>query len=473
MAITKIHAIKHTVGKSITYIGNELKTENGEYISTFGCAYETAELEFELTAQQARYDGGENQAYHLIQSFKQGEVTAEQCHEIGKRLADEVLGGKYEYVLCTHTDKGHYHNHIVFNAVSFKDYKRYRSDKKSYFRIREISDKICAEYGLNVIEESKHRNSYEHKKTYISNKYRIKKAIDECILYSVDYDDFITRMKNRNYIVRQDEYLWFRNSDNKRFTKTDTIGKAYSRDNIERRIKGIYRPTTINLLIDIENNIKCQQSKGYEHWAKIHNLKLAAKTLNILHERGLMNYDDLSKRVSEKSEKLKSLQDKIKSDKQRISEIDTIMKNLNTYRKLKPIYEEYSNKNPLMKNSFYNKHKQEIDLFQRVVNELKSHRTANNKLPNIKNLEAEKSKLQSEISKLSEQFTTVKSERAELEALKQNVDMFLKKTPELQQETQPKEKPSILKKLAEYQDRAKQQNEQHKHKHHRDNNPEL
>ncbi len=477
MAITKIHAVKHTVGKSIIYIGNDLKTENGEYISTFGCAYETAEIEFKLTAQQARYDGGENQAYHLIQSFKQGEVTAEQCHEIGKRLADEVLGGKYEYVLCTHTDKGHYHNHIIFNAVSFKDHKRYRSDKKSYFRIREISDKICAEYGLNIIEESEQRNGYKHKRTYISNKYRIKKAIDECILYSLDYDDFITRMKNQNYIVRQDEYLWFRNSDNKRFTKTDTIGKAYSRDNIELRIKGIYRPTTINLLIDIENNIKCQQSKGYEHWAKIHNLKLAAKTLNILRERGLMNYDALSKRVSEKSEKLKSLQDKVKSDKQRISEIDTIIKNLNTYRKLKPIYEEYSNKNPLMKNSFYNKHKQEIDLFQRTANELKQYKNKSDKLPSVKQLEAEKQKLQTDITKLSEQFTAVKSERVELEVLKQNVDMFLKKTPELQQkaskEKKPQQKPSILKKLAEYQDRAKQQNEQHKQKHHRDNNPEL
>lgn len=421
-------------------------------------------------SQNAR-NGGENQAYHLIQSFKQGEVTPEQCHEIGKKFVDEVLGGKYEYVIATHTNCGHYHNHIIFNAVSFKDYKRYKSDKKSYFRIREISDKICAEYGLNIIEPNKNNRNYEHKKTYISNKYRIKKAIDECILYAADYEDFIRQMQSRNYIVRQDEWLWFRDSSNKRFTKTDTIGKAYSRDNIERRIKGIYHPTTVDLLIDIENNIKCQQSKGYEHWAKIHNLKLAAKTLNILQECGLLNYDNLSKRVSEKSDKLKSIQDKIKSDKQRINELDTIMKNMNTYRKLKPIYEEYSNKNSLMKNGFYNKHKQEIDLFQRVANKMKQYKNKSDKLPSVKQLEAEQQKLQTDITKLSEQFIAIKSERDELAVLKQNVDMFLKKTSKLQQETQPKKKPSILKKLAEYQDSAKQQNEQHKH--HRDNNPEL
>ncbi len=473
MAITKIHAVKRTLGKSITYIGNDLKTENGEYISTFGCAYETTELEFELTAQQAKYDAGENQAYHLIQSFEQGEVTPEQCHEIGKRLADEVLGGKFEYIVCTHTDKGHYHNHIIFNAVSFKDHKRYRSDKKSYYRIREISDKICAECGLNVIEESERRSGYEHKKTYISNKYRIRKAIDESILYTVDYEDFLKQIQSRNYIARQDEWLWFRDSNNKRFTKTDTIGRAYSRENIEKRIKGLYRPNTVDLLIDIEHNIKCQQSKGYKQWATIHNLKLAAQTINILTERH-WSYEDLSKRVLEKSEKLKSIQDKIKSDKKRISEIDTVMKNLNTHRKLKPIYEEYLNKNSLMKNSFYNKHKQEIDLFQRVAAELKPHRTANNKLPNVKNLEAEKQRLQTEIESLSEQFTVLKSECTEFAALKQNVDMFLKKTPELQQETPKEEKPSILKRLAEYQERQKQQDEQNKsQQHHKDNNPEL
>lgn len=472
MAITKIHAVKRTLGKSIEYIGNSLKTENGEYISTFGCTYETAELEFELTAQNAKYDGGENQAYHLIQSFKQGEVTAEQCHEIGKKLADEVLGGRFEYIVCTHTDRNHYHNHIIFNAVSFKDHKRYRSDKKSYFRIREISDKICTEYGLNVIEETNRRSSYEYKKTYISNKYRIKKAIDECILFATDYEDFIRQMKNRNYVSRQDEWLWFRDNSNKRFTKTNTIGRAYSRANIEKRIKGIYKPTAVDLLIDIEHNIKCQQSKGYEQWAKIHNLKLAAKTLVILQERGLANYELLSKRVSEKSEKVKELQNQIKADRQRINEIDTVMKHLNNYRKLKPIYEEYKNKNPLMKNGFYNKYKQEINLFEKTANNLKSHLTDSGKLPNIKQLENEKSTLQSDISKLSSQLETVKIEYADIAVLKKNIDMFLRKSPELEQE-RSEQKPSILKKLDEYSEVARQQNREHKQKYYRDNSPEL
>ena len=468
MAITKIHPIKHTLGKSITYIGNECKTEGGKYIYTFGCAYETAELEFELTAQSAR-DGGENKAYHLIQSFKPNEVTAEQCHAIGKKFADEVLGGKYEYVLCTHTDKGHYHNHIIFNAVSFQDHKRYRSDKKSYYRIQEISDKICAEYGLNVVEPSGRKRSYEQKKTYISNKYKIKKAIDECILFAVDYEDFLRRMRDKKYIVREDEFLWFRDTVNKRFTKTDTIGRGYEKDNIELRIKGMYQPKTVDLLIDVEHNVKCQQSKGYEQWAKIHNLQLIAKTLIVIHERGIADYDDLAKRVSDKSKKLKETADKIKSDKKRITELDALIKKLNMYRNLKPIYEEYTKKNPLLKNSFYSNHKQEIDLFRRLTNELKPHLTENNKLPSMKQIESEKQRLLADISRLSALHKDIKEEYDDIAVLKKNVDMFLDIKPE--QET-PKKKPSILKKLTEYRERADRETEQTQH-HNGHNDPEL
>lgn len=149
----------------------------------------------------------------MLQSFKLGEVTEEQCHEIGKRFADEVLGGKYEYVLCTHTDTGVYHNHIISNAVSFKDHKRYRSDKKSYYRIREISDSICNEYGLDVIERNKQQQKKKYKWVYpkkITNKQYIRRAINDAILYALDYEDFIREMESRGCEVRQDEELWFR-----------------------------------------------------------------------------------------------------------------------------------------------------------------------------------------------------------------------------------------------------------------------
>ena len=276
-------------------------------------------------------------------------------------------------------------------------------------------------------------------------------------------------MRDKKYIVREDEFLWFRDTDNKRFTKTDTIGRAYKKENIELRIMGMYHPRTVDLLIDIEHNVKCRQSKGYEQWAKIHNLKLIAKTLIVIHERGIADYEDLAKRVSAKSEKLKTIGDKIKSNKKRINELDALIKKLNMYRNLKPIYEEYAKKNPLLKNSFYSNHKREIDLFQRLTNELKPHLTENNKLPSAKQIEAEKQRLLTDISKLSALHKDIKEEYDDIAILKKNVDMFLDIKPE--QET-PKKKPSILKKLAEHRECADRETEQTQH-HEGRNDPEL
>ena len=231
----------------------------------------------------------------------------------------------------------------------------------------------------------------------------------------------------------------------------------------------MYQPKTVDLLIDIEHNVKCQQSKGYEQWAKIHNLQLIAKTLIVIHERGIADYDDLAKRVSEKSKKLKETSDKIKLNKNRITELDALIKNLNMYRTLKPIYEEYTKKNLLLKNSFYSNHKQEIDLFRRLTNELKPHLTENNKLPSMKQIEAERQWLLTDISKLSALHKDIKEEYDDIAVLKKNVDMFLDIKPE--QET-PKKKPSILKKLTEYRERADRETEQTQH-HKGRNNPEL
>lgn len=184
-----------------------------------------------------------------------------------------------------------------------------------------------------------------------------------------------------------------------------------------------------------------------------------------------MNYETLSKRVSATSDKLKSIQAKIKSDKQRLNELDNVMKSLNTYRKLKPVYDEYTKKNPFTRNSFYNKHKQEIELFQQTAKNLKSHRTPDNKLPSAKQLEAEKRKLQADIEKLSPQYTATKSEYSDIETLKKNVDMFLGQAPELHQTKDTKEKQSVRRRLEEYRERAKQQNENQNHR--RRNSHEL
>ncbi len=484
MAITKIRTIKHTVGKSIKYICDDEKTKDN-LIYSFNCTPETAELEFELTAQQAR-NGGQNLAYHLIQSFRPNEVTPEKAHLIAREWADKVLQGKYEYVLATHTDKKHIHTHIIFNAVSFKDHKRYKSDERSYYRLREISDELCEQYGIEPVKagtQKKKFNYERHYTRYVSKKSLIKKAIDESILYALTYDDFLNEMKLRGYVSREDDFLWFRYEDDKRFSKTDTIGFAYKATNIQKRIAGLYRPVNINLIIDIESNIKCQQSKGYEHWAKLHNLKTAAKTLIRIGELGLESYDDLVNKIYAQEDKIKSLKSQSAKAQERVSEIDKIIRNNEIRKKYLPVVKEYNSK-MLFKGSFYDKHKKEIDSYNKAAAFLKPH-MINDKYPNPKNLEKEKSRLQSEIANCNDEIAGIKSEHDDLSVLKQNIDVFLGKheaVSEQQQKSAPHQntvsskRGSLLSRLKENQKKADEINNQRKQSYHHDKghiNPEL
>ena len=471
MAITKIHPIKYTVGKAIDYICNIDKTDGERLIYGFNCTRETAELEFELTAQNAR-NGGQNQAYHLIQSFKPGEVSPEQAHLIAKEWADKVLNGKFEYILATHTDKSHVHTHIIFNAVSFKDYKRYKSDKKSYYRLREISDEICERYGIEPIkpEQQKKKFRYERQyKKYIPKKYLIKKAIDEAILCSFTYEDFLSEMKSNGYIVKEDDYLWFRDIADKRFSKTDTIGNAYKADNIQKRIGGIYRPKNINLIIDAESCIKAQQSKGYEHWLKIHNLKIAAKTLVRMEEMGITSYDDLTERISKQEDKIQTLKLSNGKAQKRISEINKIIRNNEIRKKYMPVAKDHSK--AFFKDGFYKKHKNEIDSYNNAVRFLKPH-MINGKYPNQGNLEKEKSRLQAEIANNNSKIAEARVTYDEYAALKQNLDMMLGYGQEQPKISEPQRRASIRKKLEENKKIAAEQSRQRK-QYHKGYNPEL
>ena len=154
MAVTKIHPIKSTLKKALDYIENPDKTDEKLFVSSYGCSYETADIEFQMLLDQA-YQKGNNLAHHLIQAFEPGETTAEQAHEIGRQLADEVLQGKYPYVITTHIDKGHLHNHIIFCAVDMANQRKYISNRQSYAFIRRTSDRLCKEHGLSVVKPGK------------------------------------------------------------------------------------------------------------------------------------------------------------------------------------------------------------------------------------------------------------------------------------------------------------------------------
>ena len=350
MAVTKIKPIKSTLSKALDYIENPDKTDGKMLVSSFGCSYETADIEFEYTLSQALQKGN-NLAFHLIQSFELGEVDYQKAHEIGKQLADAVTKGQHEYVLTTHIDKGHIHNHIIFCAVNFVDHHKYNSNKRSYYGIRNMSDKLCRENGLSVVvpgkgSKGKSYAEYQAEKTGTSWKGKLKTAVDALIPQVSSFEELLTRLQAAGYEIKPGKYVSCRAPGQERFTRLKTLGADYTEEAIRERIAGRRTKAAkapreqrgVSLLIDIENSIKAAQSRGYEQWAKIHNLKQAAKTMNFLTENKIEQYADLVSRIEEMAAESGQAGDSLKEVEKRLSDMALLIKNVTTYQKTKPLY---------------------------------------------------------------------------------------------------------------------------------------
>ena len=393
MAVTKIKPIKSTLSKALDYIKNPEKTDDKMLVSSFGCGYETADIEFEYTLSQA-LDKGNNLAHHLIQAYEPGETTPEQAHEIGRQLADAVTKGQYEYVLTTHIDKGHIHNHVIFCAVNFVDHHKYNSNKRTYYNIRNTSDRLCRENGLSVVvpgKESKGKSyaEYQAEKTGTSWKGKLKIAVDTLIPQSSDFEDFLRRLQAADYEIKPGKYISCRAPGQERFTRLKTLGADYTEEAIEERIKGKRTRTAnapkaerrgINLLIDIESSIKAQESRGYEQWAKIQNLKQAAKTMNFLTENNIEQYTDLVARIEEVTAASEQAADALKDVEKRLTDMSLLIKNISTYQKTKPVYDAYRK----AKNAeqYRASHESSIILHEAAVKALRAAQFGG-KLPNV------------------------------------------------------------------------------------------
>ena len=356
MAVTKIKAIRGTLSKALAYISNPDKTEDKLLISTYGCASETAAQEFEWTRRIAEQKGMKPVriiARHVIQSFEIGEVTPELAHEIGKQFADEILGGKYEYVLTTHIDKDHVHNHLIFNAVDFVDYHAYKSYKRIYYDMREVSDRLCKENGLSVIPPSQNKGmgykEYTEAKRGTSWKQKLKQTIDRIVITAKDYDDFLRLMQEAGYEIKTGKYISFRAKGQERFTRSKTIGENYTEERIKERIAGrtprrSQRQTTpkgISLIGDIQERIRLIDSRGYEYKAKLTILKEAARTLNYLTENSLLQYADLEKKVEDVHSSYDRTGKELKAVEARLREVQPLIKNISNYQRLKPVYDAF------------------------------------------------------------------------------------------------------------------------------------
>ena len=425
------------MSKAIAYILNPEKTDEKLLVSSYGCASETAAREFEWTRKLAEQKGMNPVriiARHVIQSFEIGEVTPELAHEIGKQFADEILGGKYEYVLTTHIDKDHVHNHLIFNAVDFVNYHAYKSYKRIYYDMREVSDRLCKENGLSVIPPSQNKGmgykEYTEAKRGTSWKQKLKQTIDRLVITAKDYDDFLRLMQEAGYEIKTGKYISFRAKGQERFTRSKTIGENYTEERIKERIAGrtprrSQRQTTpkgISLIGDIQERIRLIDSKGYEYKAKLTILKEAARTLNYLTENNLLQYADLEKKVEDVHSSYDRTGKELKGVEARLREVQPLIKNISNYQRLKPVYDAFQKAKD--KPGFKAKHEAELVIFEAARSTLLAMQ-GDEKLPSLKTLQAEQAQLFEEQERLYAERNRFKKEAKQIETIKSNVDTFL------------------------------------------------
>ena len=424
------------------YAMNGEKTANGELITSFECAPQTAASEFAFSKRiYFQKTGRESEhdiiAYQFRQSFKPGEVTAEEANRIGYEFAERFLKGRHAFIVCTHINRHHIHNHVIWNSTNLDCTRKFRNFWYSTNAVRKLSDIICIEHGLSVIEKPGRKGlSYDKwlgNKAKPSNREIVRIAVDE-ILDSKpkDMEEFIRMLEDKGFKIKRGKHLTLMHTDFRKSIRMDSLGDGYMEEDIraiiagtkqfvQRRHRDILAPEKNSLLIDIEAKLSEGKGGGYERWAKVHNLKQMAQTINYLREQGLLDLNELQKRTDDVTSKYHELSDKIKLIEARIKEIAELKTQIINFAKTREIYAAY-------RKSGYSK-----DFLAGHETEILLHKTAKKafnemnfqKLPTIKSLNDEFSELAAEKKNLYNEYTSVRDEMRELLIHKSNVEKIL------------------------------------------------
>ena len=458
MAYTKIHAIKATVHKTIAYICNPSKTDNSILVTSFGCSPETAHYDFKFALSKTNQND-EKKAFHMIQSFLPGEVSYEEAHQIGMEFADKLLQGKYNYVLTTHIDKGHVHNHIVFCAADNIEHKKYNDCKKTYYNIRQLSDELCQEHHLSVItpgnDRGKKHNEWDANKNKTSWKSQLKLDIDDTIKLSKVYEDFLTIMRAKGYEIKGEsleetgtKYISFRPLDKERFVRGSerSLGIDYTKERINERIaieiqlpikKKVSFPNrddSKRKLIDT-NHDKFRDNTGLEHWADIQNLKIAASSY-----RSAGSVAELEDKIHTTTATAKAAKESIVKTEHRMKEFAEIIKYVDQYQENKKYNFRYKkSKDP---DTYLRSHESELLLYGGAKHMLERF-GINEKSMDIEKLKGEYQKLSEQKNDFSQIYKTNEKELKKLNQELENISQYLNPSRSAKQQQNKKDEPQL------------------------------
>ena len=439
------------MAESHQYDQNPDKTNNGELVSSYMCSPESAAEEFEISKQLYYQITGRSQPekrdiimYRIIQSFKPGEVTPEVANRIGYELAMKFTGGKHQFVVSTHTDKAHIHNHIEFNSTNLDCNGKFENVKDSYLILRRMNDEICRAHGLSVIEEpgndAKEPGEARAMRYGDSHKEQLRQTIDRILPQCQTFEDFLKRMRTEGYEVKQGKYLAFRANGQKRFTRTFRLGSAYTLEALRercgrqrsntgetrtpvkaRKAKSRINGRKINLLVDIQAKIAAGKGPGYERWAKIFNLKEAAKTLNFLIDNDLTDYDDLVARAEKAGTDFDASARRIKKLEARMTEVAQLKAHIIRYSKTRNVY------------AAYRKEKNKAEFLAAHQSEIAQHEAAKKAfdalggkpIPKVAQLSKEYNELLEQKQQEYQRYKQYRQEMLDFQNAKQNVDRIL------------------------------------------------
>jgi hypothetical protein len=450
MATTRLISMHQNKGKSIAdcltdrtdYAKNPDKTNEGKYISYYECDPKTIQGEFLLVKRMYSDITGREQAndviaYQIRQSFKPGEVTPELANKIGYELGMKFTKGKHAYIVATHVDKAHIHNHIIYNSTSLDCTKKFRDFLGSGKAVRKISDRLCLENGLSIIVNTKREKNHYGKwlgdKKPASHTEKLRQTIDEILAKKpADFKAFLSQMEQAGYEIKNGKYLAFKGENQKKFIRLRSLGEGYSKDEIEAVISGkktleIKKKTTgkqkscVNLLVDIEAKLRTGKGTGYERWAKIFNLKQMAQTINFLTENNLLDYADLEKKAQAATDTFNQLSAEIKAAEKRMTEIAVLKIHIINYEKTRDVYTAYHKAGYSRK--FYDDHT--ADLLLHKAAKAAFDELDVKKLPTVKALQEEYYELLTKKKKVYTKYHSAKEEMQEIVTAKANVDRLL------------------------------------------------
>ena len=459
MAATRLIALHINKGKTIAqclrdrtdYAQNPEKTEKGELVTGYECDPMTADEEFLLAKRQYIHITGRRQqsdviAYQIRQSFKPGEIIPEEANRVGYELGMRFTKGKHAFLVATHTDRAHIHNHIVFNSTSLDCKRKFRDFHNSGLALQKVSDIICMEHGLSIIEKKPYkervkRTEYPKRRCFRNE---IRQAIDQALQRKPkNFEEFLHFLEQDGYICKRGKHtaLWKEGQD--RFLRFRSLGKGYTEEEIRAVILGekehhirskdkqVDHQKRLNLLVDIDARLQTK-GIGYQRWATVYNLKQMAQTMIFLREHGIEDIEQLQEKTQQATEHFDQLDKKIKSAEKRLVEIATLKKHIINYAKTKGTYGDYRKSGYSRK--FYESHREAITLHKAAkdaFNEL-----GIKKLPKAKELTEEYAEVLANKKATYARYRNARSEMQEYLKAQKNVEQFLNLTDQKEEQIQ-------------------------------------